>query len=81
VLVVQPPPPAHALTRARVEAAVAEAQRDAREKGIRGAAVTPFLLAAVTRLTSGGSLIANIALLEQNAALAGAIASVVSRQF
>jgi pseudouridine-5'-phosphate glycosidase len=78
VLVVQPPPPAHALPRARVEAAVDEAQRDARQNGIRGAAVTPFLLAAVTRLTDGSSLTANVALLEQNAALAGCLATVYS---
>ena len=78
VLVVQPPPPAHALPRARVEAAVDEAQRDARQGGIRGAAVTPFLLAAVTRLTGGSSLTANLALLEQNAALAGSLATAYS---
>jgi len=78
VLVVQPPPPAHALPRARVEAAVDEAQRDARQGGIRGAAVTPFLLAAVTRLTGGSSLSANLALLEQNAALAGSLATAYS---
>ena len=78
VLVVQPPPAAHALPRARVEAAVDEAQRDARQNGIRGAAVTPFLLAAVTRLTDGSSLTANVALLEQNAALAGCLATVYS---
>lgn len=76
ILVVQPPPAAHALPRERVESAVEQAQRDAREAGIRGAAVTPFLLAAVTRLTEGGSLAANIALLEQNAALAADIALV-----
>ena len=78
VLVVQPPPAAHALPRARVEAAVDEAQRDARQNGIRGTAVTPFLLAAVTRLTDGSSLTANVALLEQNAALAGCLATVYS---
>jgi pseudouridine-5'-phosphate glycosidase len=79
IVVVQPPPTAHALPRTRVEAAVQQAQRDARAAGIRGAAVTPFLLAAVTRLTDGGSLAANIALLEQNAALAAEIALVSSR--
>jgi pseudouridine-5'-phosphate glycosidase len=76
IVVVQPPPAAHALPREIVERAVEQAQRDAREAGIRGAAVTPFLLAAVTRLTEGGSLAANIALLEQNAALAAEIALV-----
>ena len=78
IVVVQPPPAAHALPMERVEAAVEQAQRDAREAGIQGAAVTPFLLAAVTRLTQGGSLAANIALLEQNAALAADIALVNS---
>jgi pseudouridine-5'-phosphate glycosidase len=74
MLVVQAPPAEHALPRAAVEAAVARAQAEARESGIRGAAVTPYLLAAVTRLTSGSSLTVNLALLEQNAALAGALA-------
>jgi len=79
IVVVQPPPAAHALPRDCVETAVEQAQRDAREAGIRGAGVTPFLLAAVTRLTQGGSLAANIALLEQNAALAADIALVLSK--
>ena len=78
MVVVQPPPAEYALPRNSVEAAVEQAQRDAREAGIQGAAVTPFLLAAVTRLTQGGSLAANIALLEQNAALAADIALVNS---
>lgn len=75
LIVVQPPPPDFALPRARVEAAVEEAQRDALKSAIRGAAVTPFLLAAVTRLTDGSSLTANLALLEQNASLAGLLAT------
>ena len=78
IVVVQSPPAAYALPKERVEAAVEQAQRDAREAGIRGAAVTPFLLAAVTRLTEGSSLAANIALLEGNAALAAEIALVNS---
>ena len=78
MLVVQPPPPAFALPRARVEAAVENAQRDARRNGIRGAAVTPYLLAAVTHLTGGSSLTANLALLEQNASLAGSLATLCS---
>lgn len=75
VLVVQPPPAEHALDRREVEAAVSEAQKQARREGVSGAAVTPYLLAAVTRLTKGTSLDANLALLEQNAALAGEIAT------
>ena len=78
LLIVQPPPAAHALERSRVDAVVASAQAEARANGIRGAAVTPYLLQAVMRLTDGRSLDANLALLEQNAALAGEIATMCS---
>jgi pseudouridine-5'-phosphate glycosidase len=78
LVVVQPPPAEHALRRADVEAAVAEAQASARQQGITGARMTPFLLAAVTRLTGGTSLEANLALLERNASLAGDIAVLCS---
>jgi len=76
LLVVQAPPAEHALPRAEVEAVVGKAQDDARREGVTGARTTPFLLAAVTRLTGGSSLVANLALLEQNASLAGDIARV-----
>jgi pseudouridine-5'-phosphate glycosidase len=77
LLVVQPPPVKYALTRTQVETAVQEARMDARRDGIHGAAVTPYLLAAVNRLTRGGSLAVNLSLLEQNAALAGEIAALL----
>lgn len=80
LLVVQPPPSEHAIPRGDVEAAVAKAQNDAHREGITGARVTPFLLAAVTRLTAGSSLAANLALLERNASLAGDIAEVCARR-
>jgi len=75
ILVVQPPPAEFALARASVESAVKLAQSEAQRDGIQGASVTPYLLAAVNRLTKGGSLAANLALLEQNAVLAGQIAT------
>ncbi|HEX4682994.1 MAG TPA: pseudouridine-5'-phosphate glycosidase [Gemmatimonadaceae bacterium] len=75
LVVVQPPPAAHALGRREVESAASEAQRSARREGVTGARVTPYLLAAITRLTNGASLDANLALLEQNAELAGRIAA------
>ena len=74
VLVVQPPPAAHALPGAVMEVAIDRALAEAERKGVQGGAVTPFLLEAVNRFTNGGSLQVNIALLEQNAALAAAIA-------
>ena len=74
ILVVQPPPAAFALDFALVEAATAAALRQSNEEGIRGGAVTPFLLAEVQRRTNGRSVVANLALLEANAALAAEIA-------
>ena len=74
LLVVQPPPDEMALESGLVESAVAQALESARASGVRGAAVTPFLLAAVERETGGRSLAANLALLESNAALAAEIA-------
>ena len=73
-LVVQPPPASVALPRELVESAVADALEDARRTGVRGAAVTPFLLGAVLRATEGRSLLANLGLLEANATLAATIA-------
>jgi pseudouridine-5'-phosphate glycosidase len=74
LLVVQPPPEAVALPQALVDDAVEEALARASAGAIQGAALTPFLLNAVVQATGGRSLSANLGLLEENAALAGAIA-------
>jgi pseudouridine-5'-phosphate glycosidase len=74
VLVVQPPPAEQALSRSEMDAAVFAALERAKNEGIRGGAVTPFLLAEVEHTTGGRSLGANLALLERNAALAAEIA-------
>ena len=74
MLVVQPPPAKQAIAAAVVEAATQAALRAADQQGIRGAAVTPFLLAEIQERTDGRSVTANLALLEHNAHLAGAIA-------
>jgi len=79
-LVVQPPPADVALDRETVDRAVAGALAEARARDVRGAAVTPFLLAAVERATEGRSLAANLGLLEENAFLAGAIATELARE-
>jgi pseudouridine-5'-phosphate glycosidase len=75
VLVVVPPPTEVALPRDTVEAAINQALAEAELQGIRGRDVTPFLLARVAELTSGESLAANVALLENNAAVAARIAT------
>jgi len=78
ILVAQPPPSDTALERSSVERAIEQAQSEARRDSIQGADVTPYLLAAINRLTEGGSLAANLGLLEQNAELAGEIATICS---
>ena len=78
-LVVQPPPAEVALPFDLVDDAVTSALAEARRDGVRGAAVTPFLLGAVLRATDGRSLAANLGLLDANAELAGRIAVVLAR--
>lgn len=80
VVVLQPPPAAVAMPREEVERAVEAALERARREGVRGGAVTPFLLAAVERQTEGRSLAVNLALLEQNARLAAEIAVALERR-
>ena len=79
LLVVQPPPAAVALDAGVVSNAIDVALDAAARAGASGAALTPFLLAAVERATGGASLVANLALLEANASLAGEIAVALLR--
>jgi pseudouridine-5'-phosphate glycosidase len=57
---------------------IAKAQADADAHGIRGKAVTPYLLQRIFELTEGRSLAANIALVRNNARLAAQIAQALS---
>ena len=79
IVVMQPPPAEHAVRKASIERALDMSLEDARNHGVRGGAVTPYLLTAVERATEGRTLVANIALLEANAALAGQIAVACTR--
>ncbi len=74
VLLAVPIPPAHALGWEELEAARGVAEADAATAGVRGAAVTPFVLARLAEVTAGRSLPANLALAERNAAVAAAAA-------
>jgi pseudouridine-5'-phosphate glycosidase len=58
-----------------VATAAAEAERRADAAGVHGKARTPFVLATLAELTEGRSLDANLALLEDNAGVAGEIAA------
>jgi pseudouridine-5'-phosphate glycosidase len=79
ILVVQPPPADVALAPQVVDDAVQGALLAADREGVTGAAVTPFLLAAVERATGGRSLAVNLALLESNARLAAEIAAELAK--
>ena len=78
VLVVVPPP--KPLPRAHVEQAVNQALDEARSQGIRGHAMTPFLLQRVAELTGHTSVDANVELLKNNARVAARIADALSAQ-
>lgn len=60
------------------EVATLQATREADEQDISGAATTPFLLQRIAELTSGESLRANVALLQNNARIAAAIAVAIA---
>ena len=70
VVVVQPPPAEAALARGDVEHAISAALSSAETAGIRGGAVTPWLLSELSRRTEGRTTTVNLALLEANARLA-----------
>jgi len=79
ILVVNPPPEEVALPPERIQSEIEQALQEAEEQGLRGQAVTPFLLERVSQLSGGASLQANLGLLLHNAALAAEIALEFSR--
>ena len=58
----------------QMEGAIAQALAEAEAQGIKGKAMTPFLLTRVSALTGEASLRANLALLKNNARVAAEIA-------
>lgn len=74
MLIVNPPPAEKALPRGEVESLISNAIGDAEAAGIRGKAVTPYLLGRLARDSGGKTLQTNIALLVANARLAASIA-------
>lgn len=78
MLLAVPPPAEVALPRAEVELAIERALARAEAAGVRGQAVTPFLLAAVAEETHGESMSTNIALLRQNARVAARVARAIA---
>ncbi|MDR3474971.1 MAG: pseudouridine-5'-phosphate glycosidase [Devosia sp.] len=74
VLIGNPIPEADALAAGEIEAEIAKAVAEATHQGVSGKALTPFLLQRIFELTGGRSLVANIALVENNARVAAGIA-------
>ncbi len=75
MLVTVPVPVEQAMKKSTAEAAIRRALAEARRGGIRGKAVTPFLLARVSALTHQRSQAANLALLLNNARVAARLAT------
>ena len=75
LVITQPVAAEAALSAEEVETAIEEALAEAREQGIDGPRVTPFVLAALHGATRGRSLAANRRLVVDNAELAARVAA------
>ena len=74
LLITVPIAPEDEIPAAEIEPVIAQAVAEAGERGLRSAAVTPYLLARIAELSGERSLRANIALLKNNARAAAEIA-------
>ncbi len=73
-ILAQPCPEDVAIPETEFREAFERAELEAREQGVRGAKVTPFLLARIAALTGGRTSVANRALIAINARLAAEVA-------
>ncbi len=78
LLLVQAPPSDVAIPADEVETWVGEALRAADQDGVRGAAVTPYVLSRVVEASGGRALRANIGLIIANAGAAAEVAVALS---
>jgi pseudouridine-5'-phosphate glycosidase len=74
VVVSNPVPAAAAMPNDEIDAIIAQALGEADQQGVKGKAVTPFLLARIKELTGGRSLATNIALVKHNALVGARLA-------
>lgn len=77
LLLTVPIPAASEIERAELETMLAEVLKLAEVRGVNGKEITPFLLAQMSERSSGRTLAANIALLENNARVAAAVACAI----
>ena len=78
VVVAQPLPPGEELDRDLHDRVIADALAAADDAGVRGKAVTPFVLDHLHRASSGATLEVNVRLVLRNAELAGRIAAALA---
>jgi pseudouridine-5'-phosphate glycosidase len=74
VVVSNPVPETAAMRNDEIDGIIAQALREADQQGVKGKAVTPFLLARIKDLTGGRSLATNIALVKHNALVGARLA-------
>ena len=79
VLVVTPVPEDDEVPFAELGPVIDVALADAAAAGVRGGAVTPFVLERIAGATGGRTVAANVALVGHNAAVAGAVAVALAR--
>jgi pseudouridylate synthase len=79
IVVANPIPLAAEIPAAEIAPTIEKAIAEAKELGVHGKNVTPFLLARLAEITGGRSLTANIALVKNNAKLASEIAVAYSQ--
>ena len=78
VLVVTPVPEGDEVPYEELQPIIDAAVGEATEAGIRGGAVTPFVIDRIAAATGGRTVAANLALVEHNAAVAAAIAGALA---
>jgi pseudouridine-5'-phosphate glycosidase len=78
LVLVQPPPPADAMPRVRVERLVEAARAAARARRVRGPAFTPFMLQHMAEHSQGATVRVNCTLAVANARLAAELAALAA---
>ncbi len=79
IMIANPIPKQYEAKKDVIDEAIDSALLEAEKNGIKGKAVTPYLLDKVKEITAGESLKANIALVKNNATLAAQIAAEYSK--
>ncbi len=75
VLITNPIPEEFSMNKGQMDRAIEKALEQAEDKGVKGKEITPYLLAAIEKITDGQSLKSNIELVLNNARLAARIAA------